>query len=430
MLDCGTVGGSFVFGAFGLFGAFAGRVFRGAPGASGRDVVVLVGRPFAPVVPVTGSVDEPVLGGAYDGGTAGCAAGGGGAVGATGGGGACPEASDAMVDCAAKETRIAALLKEKMRSKGRLKAKLRIGCPFTLTSDAAGDVHVPPRFYFAWKKIWTKKNAFSRIFWTKMPVRKRTPATRAGVALLDTLLVAIICTQLYGCAPAHDHKKLEMQPIGTLPNVPRTPRDDPSDSGMTSPNSGTPSPGSAACASAIFENLEETLRQCEVAMPRSADVAALKDRLEVRISATASRIAPGGRVDVEITLRNRSNEPLPLYFTGDPVPRFDLETVDARGRRADLPATKFPGYPKGFKPEARETKAARITLEKSGTAKIRITWDALKSKWAPQTARSWEGRGFPRVPGGPLAAGKYTLRMLLPLLGDIDAAKVVVEVGS
>ena len=233
-----------------------------------------------------------------------------------------------------------------------------------------------------------------------------------------------------GCAPAHDHKKLEMQPIGTLPNVPTKARDDLNDSGVTSPNSGTPLPGSASCTSADFDNLEETLRQCEVPMPRSSDVASLKDRLEVRITTSSSRIAAGGRVDVEITIKNRSNDALPLYFTGDPSPRFDVEAVDARGRRADLPATKFPGYPKGFKPEARETKAARITLEKSGTARIRISWEALKSKWSPQTARTWDGRGFPRVPAGPLAAGKYTLRVALPLLGDIDIAKVTIDVGS
>ena len=411
-----------VFGAFGAFGAFPLRVVLGAPGASGRIVVVFVGRPLAPVVPVTGCAE---LGGTYEvGGAGGAAGGGGGVAGTTGGGGACAPATD---EYAAKETRIAALRREKLRSKDRLRAQLRIGCPFTLTSDAAGYVRVTPRFYFAWKKIWTKKIDFPWIFWTKMPVRKRTPN---GVALLDAMLLAGAFALASGCAPAHDHKKLEMQPIGTLPNVPRTARDDPSDSGVTSPNSGTPAPGSAACTSADFDNLEETLRQCEVAMPRSADVPAIKDRLEVRIAASPSRVAPGGRVDVEVTLRNRSNEPLALYFTGDPVPRFDLETVDARGRRADLPATKFPGYPKGFKPEARETKAARITLEKSGTAKVRVTWEAVKSKWSPQTARSWEGRGFPRVPGGPLAAGKYTLRMLLPLLGDLDATRVAVEIGS
>ena len=415
-------------GVVGGLGALGVRVFRGAPGASGRLVVVFVGRPFAPVVPVTGSV-EPELGGAYAGGVgAGAAGGGGGAVGTTGGGGGWAEASDAIEVCVAKPTRIAAPLTEKIRSKDRLEPNLRIGCPFTLTSDAAGYVRVTRRFYFAWKKIWTKKNGFSRIFWTKMPVRKRTPTPVSR--LLDILLGGGAFALASGCAPAHDHKKLEMQPIGTMPNLPTRARDDANDSGVTSPNSGTPLPASGSCTSADFDNLEETLRQCEVAMPRSSDVPSIKDRLEVRLTTTSSRIAAGGRLDVEITIRNRSNDALPLYFTGDPTPRFDVETLDARGRRADLPATKFPGYPKGWKPEARETKAARITLEKGGTAKVRVPWEALKSKWSPQTARTWDGRGFPRAPAGPLAIGKYTLRVVLPLLGDIDVPKIAIEVGS
>jgi len=243
--------------------------------------------------------------------------------------------------------------------------------------------------------------------------------TASGIALL------------FGCTPPPQPKKLEMEPIGTIKNVPTAPRDDDDgDSSVTTPNSGTPAPGSTACSSSDFDNLEETLKQCEVPMPRASEVPSIKDKLEVKVTTSTPSTTPGGRIDVQITLRNKTSDPLPLYFTGDPSPRFDIEALDGKGRRADLPSTRWPGYPKGFKPETREAKAAKVTLEKNGTARIKISWDAVKTKWAPDKAKVWDGRGYPRLPAGPLTPGKYSLRIVLPLIGDVDAPKVAVEVDK
>lgn len=233
---------------------------------------------------------------------------------------------------------------------------------------------------------------------------------------------------LLGCTPPREPKKLEMEPIGTIKNVPTTPREEVGDSATTTPNSGTPTPGATPCSGTEIDNLEESLAQCEVAMPRASDVPSVKDKLDVQVTTSRPTTPPGGRVEVSIVLRNKSSEPLTLYFTGDPRPRFDVEAVDARGRRADLPSTKWPGFPKGYKPEARDAKAARVTLEKGGSARIKLAWDAVKARWAPEKARSWEGRGYPRVPSGPIAPGRYTLRAILPMLGDADIPKVSVDV--
>lgn len=231
------------------------------------------------------------------------------------------------------------------------------------------------------------------------------------------------------CGPGVSKKTIEMEPIGTVKNVPTTPIEDNSDSGVTTPNSGTPSKD-GPCASSEFDNLEDALRGCEVAMPRASEIPQVKDKLDVKVTTNTSTTTPGGRVDVQIVLKNKTSEPLPIYFTGDPSPRFDLEALDSKGRRADLPSNKWPGYPKGFKPETREAKAAKVTLDKNGSAKIKLTWDAVKTKWAPEKAKSWEGRGYPRTPSGPLAPGKYTLRLVLPVIGELDVPKVQIEVSS
>lgn len=234
---------------------------------------------------------------------------------------------------------------------------------------------------------------------------------------------------LCGCSSPIQRKQIEMESIGTVKNVPK-PLEDDSPGTTTTPNSGTANPAKeAACTMTDVENLEEALRSCDVPMPKANDVPPIKDRIELKITASTPSTTPGGRVDLVLTLRNKTDNPLPLYFTGDPNPRFDVEAYDAKGRtRVDVPSGKFPGYPKGFKPEARDAKAARITLEKNGTARVKLAWDAVKTKWAPEKAKTWEGRGYPRTPAGPMPAGKYTLRVLVPLIGDIDPPKVEVEV--
>lgn len=234
-----------------------------------------------------------------------------------------------------------------------------------------------------------------------------------------------------GCGAPAPRKALEMQAIGTVESVPQPEETDATPGSTTTPNSGTPDHAKeAACTMADVDDLEGALRSCEVPMPKSSDVPDIKGRLEVRVTSSTPTTTPGGRVDLVLVLHNKTAEPLPLYFTGDPNPHFDVEALDARGRRADLPAGKWPGYPKGFKPETREVKASRITLEKNGTARVRLVWDAVKSKWAPDKAKTWEGRGYPRTPAGPMPAGKYTLRVVVPVLGELDTPKVDVAVGS
>ncbi|MBX3233246.1 MAG: hypothetical protein KIT84_20855 [Labilithrix sp.] len=248
-----------------------------------------------------------------------------------------------------------------------------------------------------------------------------------GIPLLFALLL--------GCPPPYQPKKLEMESIGTTKDVPTTTLDDPGDGGVVAPNSGTPSPGSSGgvntlCSGSEFEDLADALRSCEVPMPKASEVGSMRDKVEVKVTASTSTTSPGGRIDLQITLRNKSSsDPVTVYFTGDPYPRFDVEATDSRGRRADLPDKRWPGYPKGMKPEARETKASRVTLDKNGTAKVKISWDAVRTKWAPDKARSWEGRGYPRVPSGPLPKGKYSLKLILPIFGDVEVPKVPVEVS-
>lgn len=236
-----------------------------------------------------------------------------------------------------------------------------------------------------------------------------------------------------GCDPPTQRRPVEMAPIGTVPVLTRT-ADEPDGGTTTAPNSaGSLSAKEAACTSDDFESLEEALKLCESKMPRAGDVpSGMRERLEVRVTSGTPTITPGGRADVTLTLKNKSSEPLPLYFSGDPTPRFELEAVDAKGKRVDLPAGK---PPKGPAAAARDVKAARITLGPNGIARVKIPWDAVKSRWAPEKLKTWEGRGYPRASAGPLAPGKYILRVVIPLVGvfekgEFEVPKLPIEVGS
>src|SRR5690348_14881948 len=86
--------------------------------------------------------------------------------------------------------------------------------------------------------------------------QSRTPwGHGAGVwRSFPALMSALGMLLLLGCSPPPAPKKLEMEPIGTLKNVPTTPLVDESDSGVTTPNSGTPAPVSSACSASEFDN--------------------------------------------------------------------------------------------------------------------------------------------------------------------------------
>ncbi|MFO0739448.1 MAG: hypothetical protein U0270_26355 [Labilithrix sp.] len=245
------------------------------------------------------------------------------------------------------------------------------------------------------------------------------------------IAVPLLFLLLIGCPPPYEPKKLEMEPIGTTKNVPTTTADDPSDGGVVAPNSGTTAqntdtPGGSSICSGSFDDLADTLKSCEVSMPKGTEP--LKGKLEVKVTGGGAT-TPGGHVELQVTLRNTSSEPLNVYFTGDPSPHFDVEATDSKGKRVDLPPGRWPGYPKGFKPDAKEAKAAKVTLAKDGTAKLKVTWDAVKMKWAPERAKTWDGRGFPRSPDKPLGKGKYSLRVILPIMGDVEVPKVTIEVS-
>ena len=166
------------------------------------------------------------------------------------------------------------------------------------------------------------------------------------------------------------------------------------------------------------------------------DIGNLEDLLTLTSSPT--RVAPGGKADLLVTFANKTNAPLPLRFRIDPLARFETEVYDAKKKRADVPPGNPPPPPKGHSaPPPAEQKVGMVTVAPNGSARVRVPWEAVKMKWAPNKVRGTAvEKGYPRVPSGALAKGKYTVKVVTPLIGvfeggdhEMSSPSVEIEVG-
>jgi hypothetical protein len=178
---------------------------------------------------------------------------------------------------------------------------------------------------------------------------------------------------------------------------------------------------------------------CEIETEKEAPYKDVSKVLEVKINLGAKKVPPGQHVDVVVTYTNKGQLPLSLDFMIDPVPRFTVEAYDAKGKRADVPKGDPPPPPKDATerlPSAQST--ARIIISPFGIARVKLGWDAVRTKWAPEKYKGTPIEvGYPRKPAGPLPAGKYQLRVATPLVHvmegtehELSGPKVDIEVGK
>lgn len=214
------------------------------------------------------------------------------------------------------------------------------------------------------------------------------------------------------------------------PKVPVTVKDDMGDKQAVS------------CGGASIANLAAVLAQAACEAPKATADEPGKDvkDLEITVQTDSPKVAPGSSSKVTVTFHNKGKTVLPLDFMVDPEPRFDFAVFTAKGQRIDKPTGDAPALPPEVQnaPEPEKT-VARITLAPNGTAKLVESWTAVKYKWASKDKAkgALPGRGYPREPAGPLAKGKYVLRVITPLVGvnegsdhELSQPRTEVEIGN
>jgi hypothetical protein len=195
------------------------------------------------------------------------------------------------------------------------------------------------------------------------------------------------------------------------------------------------------CVGFEIGNVEDILLKssCEVPnqKPDTIPPADMKGKLEVTVGASPTKLPPGAKADLIVSFANKSKAPLTLSFRIDPMPRFEVETYDKKGKRIDMPAGQPPPPPKNAtQAPPTEPKTAKVTIAAAGTARMRVSWEAVKMKWAPEKYKGTPPeRGFPRAAAGPLGKGKYVVKVVTPLVGvmegvdhELSAPKVEIEV--
>jgi hypothetical protein len=245
----------------------------------------------------------------------------------------------------------------------------------------------------------------------------RTFASAAGCAILVVPFVA-----LFAC--------------GSTKSPPKSPDDLPASSpdGGTAMDAGGEGGPPSVCTGSNLD-LTNVLVQsaCEVtnstADSKRRDVSAL---LEVKASVSPPTIAPGGHADVIVTFTNKSPAPLPLDFILDPTARFTIEAYTSQNRRAELPHTKQPhskNEPAPSEPTAPGT--AEVTVAAGGVASVKLGWDAVKMRWAPELLKGTPPElGYPTAPAGPLPRGKYLLKVITPLTGVFEGSDREVSIAK
>jgi hypothetical protein len=196
------------------------------------------------------------------------------------------------------------------------------------------------------------------------------------------------------------------------------------------------------CGGFEIADLASVLGQtsCEVPNAKETDEKDMKDVLEIKVVPDSPRIAPGASSTITVTFKNKGKADLPLDFTVDPEPRFDFEVYTLKGVRVDKPKGDEPSLPSEVADAPQpEPKIARVTLATQGTAKLTLTWNAVKYKWASadRAKGALPGHGYPREPAGPLKKGAYILRVITPLVGvfegvdhEVSQPRVQITVGS
>lgn len=227
------------------------------------------------------------------------------------------------------------------------------------------------------------------------------------------LFFLVLSASVLGCGSAKP-KNIEMVPIGT--NAPDINGESyPTNKAPPVADNGQPK----GCPVNDTEEIADWLKndKCKIPASEADRTPGLNEKLEWKLTASTPEISAGGRVDLVLSVKNKSSETVSLVFTVD-GPGFFVQTFDAKGKRVGQPSGK-PKPPTGVTVEDDGARTVKLVVGSGGTLKTKLYFDAVKLRWAPEKIEgSFTTSGtFPTVSAGPLPPGKYLVRIASSLNG-------------
>ncbi len=153
--------------------------------------------------------------------------------------------------------------------------------------------------------------------------------------------------------------------------------------------------------------------------------------LTFAVVTNVTRASQDAHVGLELRVTNVTSRPVVV-----PVDGFGgrVEVLDPTGRQISPP----PGAPKYVKNPVCEHKScasaphAEVTLAPGGVMRVKVRWIVERTRWPVGEKEPCCSFGPPRTEAaGPLALGKYRVRVVAPIgwsLGAARSAEVEIEV--
>ncbi len=154
-------------------------------------------------------------------------------------------------------------------------------------------------------------------------------------------------------------------------------------------------------------------KKCRPTRDAPATPASAATDLKISLTPSATKIAPGGHVDLTLEIANGGSASIPLYFSGDLTLAAELK--DAKGTRVSPPAGNAPknADPTCANKDCRLPES-HIVLAPGAKAHAKIGFDAVKVAWPATGPTTCCTIHVDPVAKGSLAVGTYKVKVPLP----------------
>ena len=154
-------------------------------------------------------------------------------------------------------------------------------------------------------------------------------------------------------------------------------------------------------------------KKCRAGADAPPTPASAAQDVKVTVTPSATKVAPGGHVDLSHVITNSGASAIPLYFAGDLT--LAVTVKDAKGKTIAPPAGNAPkNADAACRDKPCKNPESHLVLGPGGKAHAQVGWDAVKVAWPAKGPTTCCTIHVDPAAKGPLSAGTYTVKIPLP----------------